>query len=75
MMALELVQIGNSIGVVLPEEALAKLGIEAGDVLHLADTADGAMRITRYSPEVARQIAVGDEIMDDYRDTFRDLAK
>jgi putative addiction module antidote len=75
MIALKLTQIGNSIGVVLPKEALAKLGVEKGDVVYLTDAADGAMQISPYDPEVARQIALGEEIMDDYRDTFRALAK
>lgn len=75
MIALKLTQIGNSVGVVLPKEALAKLGVEKGDVIYLTEASGGAMQITPYDPEVARQIALGEEIMDDYRDTFRALAK
>jgi bifunctional DNA-binding transcriptional regulator/antitoxin component of YhaV-PrlF toxin-antitoxin module len=61
--------------VVLPKEALVKLGVEKGDVIYLTEASGGAMQITPYDPEVARQIALGEEIMDDYRDTFRALAK
>jgi putative addiction module antidote len=75
MIALKLTQIGNSVGVVLPKEALVKLGVEKGDVIYLTEASGGAMQITPYDPEVARQIALGEEIMDDYRDTFRALAK
>jgi len=75
MIALKLTQIGNSVGVVLPKEALSKLGVEKGDVIYLTEASGGAMQITPYDPEVARQIALGEEIMDDYRDTFRALAK
>jgi putative addiction module antidote len=75
MIALKLTQIGNSVGVVLPKEALVKLGVEKGDVIYLTEASGGAMQITPYDPEIARQIALGEEIMDDYRDTFRALAK
>ena len=75
MVALKLTQIGNSLGVILPREALSTLGVEKGDTLFLTEAPDGAMQISAYDPEVARQIALGEEIMDEYRDTFRALAK
>lgn len=75
MIALKLTQIGNSVGVVLPKEALAKLGVEKGDVVYLTDAPGGALQISPYDPEVARQIELGEEVMDEYRDTFRALAK
>lgn len=75
MIALKLTQIGNSVGVVLPKEAMAKLGVSKGDVIYLTDAPGGDMRVSAYSDEVARQIGVGEEIMREYRDTFRALAK
>jgi putative addiction module antidote len=75
MIALKLTQIGNSVGVILPKEALAKLGVGKGDTLYLTDAPGGDMRISSYDEEVARQIGLGEEIMDEYRDTFRALAK
>ncbi|WP_304176529.1 AbrB/MazE/SpoVT family DNA-binding domain-containing protein [Phenylobacterium aquaticum] len=75
MIALKLTQIGNSVGVVLPKEALAKLGVEKGDTLYLTESAGGDMRLSSYSAEVAEEIALGEAFMDQYRDTFRALAK
>lgn len=75
MIALKVAQIGNSVGVVLPKEALAKLGVQKGDTLYLIDAPGGDMRLSAYSPGVAEEIALGEEFMDDYRDTFRALAK
>ena len=75
MITLKLTQIGNSVGVILPKEALAKLGVSKGDSLYLTDAPGGDMRISAYDQEVVRQIALGEEIMDEYRDTFRALAK
>lgn len=75
MITLKLTQVGNSVGVVLPKEALAKLGVDKGDTLYLIDAPGGDMRLSAYSPGVAEEIALGEEFMDDYRDTFRALAK
>jgi putative addiction module antidote len=75
MITLKLTQIGNSVGVILPKEALAKLGVGKGDTLYLTEAPDGDMRISAYDQEIARQIALGEQIMDEYRDTFRALAK
>jgi putative addiction module antidote len=75
MIALKLTQIGNSVGVVLPKEALAKLGVEKGDTLYLTESPGGDMRLSSYNAEVAEEIALGEAFMDQYRDTFRALAK
>lgn len=75
MFALKLTKIGNSVGVVLPKEALAKLGVDKGDVIFLTDAPDSAMTLSSYDPNVARQLALGEEVMDEFRDTFRALAK
>ena len=46
MIALKLTQVGNSVGVVLPKEALAKLGVERGDGRRLvAKQADAARAV------------------------------
>lgn len=75
MIALKLTQVGNSVGVLLPKEALAKLGVEKGDTLYLTDSPGGDMRLSAYNPGVAEEITLGETFMDDYRDTFRALAK
>jgi putative addiction module antidote len=75
MIALKLTQIGNSVGVVLPKEALVKLGVERGDTVYLTDAGGGEMRLSSYSPQVAEEVALGEEFMDQFRDTFRALAK
>ena len=75
MISLKLTQIGNSVGVVLPKDVLAKLGVKKGDVIFVTEAPGGDLRLSAYDPEVARQIELGEQIMDDYRDTFRALAK
>ena len=74
MHALKLTQIGNSIGVILPKEVLARLKLSKGDVLHVTDTPDG-LALTPYDPSFDEQLEMGREFMREYRDTFRALAK
>ncbi len=72
---LKLRKIGNSVGVVLPREALAHLKVQEGDTLSATDAADGTLRLSPTKPEVARQLAVAQDIMRRYRHTLRELAK
>ena len=74
MAALKLTQIGNSVGVILPKEVLARLKVEKGDTLYLTDAANGVM-LTPYDPALGEQVEAGREFMRDYRDTFHQLAK
>ena len=70
----KVIQIGNSMGVVLPKEVLAALRVEKGDPLFLVQTANG-ISLTAYDPEIERQVEAGREFMREYRDTLRALAK
>jgi putative addiction module antidote len=74
MHALKLTQIGNSVGVILPKEVLARLKLEKGDTVYITDTPDG-LALTPLDPGFEEQLAVGREFMREYRDTFRALAK
>lgn len=75
MIALKVTQVGNSVGVVLPKDALADLGVSKGDTLYLTKATDGSMRISPYSEVVAKQIEASDMVMRQYRETLRALAK
>ena len=70
----KIIQIGNSVGIVLPKEALAALHAEKGDTVTLSAASDG-VRISAYDPEVQKQVDAGREVMREYRDTLRALAK
>jgi putative addiction module antidote len=74
MAALKLTQIGNSVGVILPKEVLARLKVGKGDLLYLTDAAN-AVTLTPYDPALDEQVEAGREFMRDYRDTFHQLAK
>jgi putative addiction module antidote len=72
--SLKVIQIGNSVGVTLPKELQASLHIEKGDTLTVTQAPDG-FRISAYDPEVEKQVEAGREVMREYRDTLRALAK
>ena len=74
MHMLKLTQIGNSVGVILPKEVLARLKLERGDSVFITETPDG-YAITPYDPALEEQLQAGREFMRDFRDTFRALAK
>lgn len=74
MHMLKLTQIGNSIGVILPKEALTRLKLGKGESVFLTETPDGYV-LTPYDPALEEEIQAGREFMRDYRDTFHQLAK
>ncbi|HRH85909.1 MAG TPA: AbrB/MazE/SpoVT family DNA-binding domain-containing protein [Rubrivivax sp.] len=74
MTALKLTQIGNSVGVILPKDVLARLKLEKGDTVFVTDAANGVM-LTPYDPTLEQQLQIGREFMREYRDTFHQLAK
>ncbi|MDK9725068.1 MAG: AbrB/MazE/SpoVT family DNA-binding domain-containing protein [Sterolibacteriaceae bacterium MAG5] len=74
MQALKLVQIGNSVGVVLPKEVLARLKVERGDTVFLTDTPYG-VALTPHDPEFETQMDAARRIMKKRRAVLRELAK
>jgi putative addiction module antidote len=74
MHALKLTQIGNSVGVILPKELLAKLKLEKGDTLYVTDSPDG-VRLTPHDPAFEAQMEAAREIMKRRRAVLRELAK
>ena len=74
MTTLKLTQIGNSLGVILPKEILARLKLEKGDTVFVTDT-PGGVTLTPFDPTMDEQVALGRDFMREYRDTFRQLAK
>jgi putative addiction module antidote len=74
MLKLKVTKIGNSLGVVLPKEALARLKVGQGDALFLTEAPDG-YRISLYDEALGVQLAEAREIMRKRRNALRELAK
>ncbi len=73
-MKLKITAIGNSAGVILPKELLAKLRLDKGDELYALETPDG-IRLTTYDPVFAAQMDVAEKIMREDRELLRKLAQ
>jgi putative addiction module antidote len=74
VLELKLRKVGNSVGLVLPKQALAHLKAGDGDTVCLTEAADGSVRMTA-NPEVSKQMEVVKNLMQRYRNTLRELAK
>jgi putative addiction module antidote len=72
--SLKITKIGNSAGIILPKEVLARLRVGPGDTLHLTEAPDG-VRLTASDPEFADQMARAERIMRRDRNILRALAK
>jgi putative addiction module antidote len=66
--------VGNSAGITLPKEVLAKLRISKGDYLTLVETQDGYL-LTPYDSEFSKAMEAAEVIMRENRDALRELAK
>ena len=74
MIKLKVTKIGNSLGVVLPKEALARLKVEQGGSLFLTELPDG-YRVIAFDETIVEQVNEGRDFMREFRETFRALAK
>ena len=73
-MKLKITAIGNSAGVILPKELLAKLRVDKGDELYALETPDG-IRLTVFDPELAAQMEVAEAVMRKRRTLLHKLAQ
>ncbi len=74
MIELKLTAIGNSVGFVLPKEALARLRVAKGDSVYITETPDG-YRLTPYDPSFEQQMQAARLVMKKRRLALRELAK
>jgi putative addiction module antidote len=78
VLELKLRRVGNSVGVVLPKEALARLNVGEGDSLTLTEAPDGGLRVTPSTAgheQFTQQMKVAESVIRRYRNTLRELAK
>ncbi len=71
---LKIRKIGTSLGVVLPKELLAELGVGEGDTLYPVRTPDG-VSLTRYDPDFEMALKAGREFMRRYPNAMKKLAE
>jgi len=74
MTSLKLTTIGTSTGAVIPKEMLLRMKVGKGDTLYAIETPEGYL-LTPYDPSIDEQLNEGRKFMQEYRDTFKVLAK
>lgn len=68
-------KIGNSSGVLLPKDVMARLNIAAGDEFFLTLTAEGGIRLTPRDPHFEKAMEIARRGMKRYRNALAELAK
>lgn len=66
-------RVGNSLGIVLPRELLARLRVDKGDLLFLVESPLG-FEMTPYEPGFAAQLEKAEQVMRANRNVLRVLA-
>ncbi|MGU9981743.1 AbrB/MazE/SpoVT family DNA-binding domain-containing protein [Phreatobacter sp. HK31-P] len=72
---LQVRKIGNSIGVILPKELLARTNLQEGDKLHVIEQTERTIKLSPYDPKHAKAMGIARKAFRDYADTFKALAK
>lgn len=68
-------KIGNSLGIVLPKEAIHAMQVEEGATLYLTETPENGLRVTPNQPGFKEKMEIADSLMRRYRNALRELAK
>lgn len=71
----EIKKIGNSSGVILPKDILARLNVGVGDEFSVSLTPDGGVRLTPRNPHFDKAMEIARRGMKRYRNALAELAK
>ena len=72
---LQIKKIGNSTGLILPRELLARLKLAEGDKLHVVEQTERGLKLTPYDPNHAKGMAIARRSFRRYADAYKALAK
>ena len=70
----KIIAIGNSAGIILPKETLARLHLQKGDALYITEGSQG-IRLVPFDAEFADQMEAAREVMRANRDVLQKLAE
>jgi len=68
-------KIGNSLGIVLPKEALQAMKVEEGATLYITEAPEHSVQMTPERPGFAEKAKIAEDLMKRYRNALRELAK
>ena len=72
---LQIKKVGNSLGLVLPKELLARLKLKEGDKFHIVEQTERGIKLTPYDPKHAEGMELARRSFRKYADTYKALAK
>ena len=72
---LQIKKIGNSLGLILPRELLARLKLKEGDKLHVIEQTERGIKLSPYDPKHAKAMEIARRSFRKYADTYKALAK
>ena len=72
---LQVKKIGNSTGLILPKELLARLKLSEGDKLHVVEQTERGIKLSPYDPKHAKAMEIARRSFRRYADTYNALAK
>jgi putative addiction module antidote len=75
VLELKLRKVGNSVGLVLPKQALAHLKVGEGDTVVVTETSQEGLQIRPSRKDFVKTMAVFESLSKRYRNTLRELAK
>ena len=70
----KIIAIGNSAGIILPKEILARLNVEKGDSIFITEGSQG-IRLVPFDQDFATQMEAAREVMRENRDVLQRLAE
>jgi len=74
-MAIEIKKIGNSLGIILPKDLLAKFNLKEGDKLFPVEQPNGGLLLTPHNPDFEKAMEVARRGMKRYHNALAELAK
>jgi putative addiction module antidote len=72
---LSIKKIGNSVGLILPKELLARLKLKEGDKFHIVEQTERGIKLTPYDPKHAEAMEIARRSFHKYADTYKALAE
>jgi len=72
---LQIKKIGNSVGLILPKDLLARLKLKEGDNLYVVEQTERGLKLSPYDPKHAKAMAIARRSFRKYADTYKALAE
>lgn len=72
---LRIKKIGNSLGLILPKDLLARLRLKEGDKLYVVEQTERGIKLSPYDPKHAKAMEIARRSFRKYADTYKALAK